>query len=238
MKLDAFPLLGYKPELRTAPLERRWMDATGEKFAYRCLPLNIANQHGWELVCPDDLTVSWDGTDVSTGVFSSDRNVAVGHFGYGILTFHIPVLFRTEPGYDLYVTGPVNMPKDAIAPLTGIVETDWNPATFTMNWKFTRANTPVRFAKGETIATIFPIKRGLIEQFRPTIRDLRDDPEVEADHIAWSTDRNAFIEDLRNPNGEAKRRGWQKDYFQAKGAKNLVERHRTKVKLRPFTKGK
>src|SRR4051812_45121993 len=27
-----------------APARRDWMDATHEKFAYRCLPLNIANQ--------------------------------------------------------------------------------------------------------------------------------------------------------------------------------------------------
>ena len=36
------------------------------------------------------------------------------------------------------VTGPFNQPKDAIQPLTAIVETDWAPFTFTMNWKFTR----------------------------------------------------------------------------------------------------
>jgi len=238
MKLDAFPLHGHKVDARPAPLERPWMDASPEKFAYRCLPLNIANQHGWEVLCPGDVTASWDGTDVSTGVFTSDNHVAMGHFGCGILTFHIPFLIRTEPGYDMYVTGPVNMPKDAIAPLTGIVETDWNPATFTMNWKFTRPNTPVSFAKGEPIATIFPIKRGLIEQFRPAIRDMRDDPEVLADHTAWSNDRAAFLEDLRNPRGEARKRGWQKDYFQAKGAKDLAAPHRTKVKLRPFAKGK
>ncbi|MGK6315772.1 DUF6065 family protein [Neorhizobium sp. DT-125] len=36
----------------------------------------------------------------------------------------MPCLFRTEPGYDLYVTGPINRPKEAIAPLIGVVETD------------------------------------------------------------------------------------------------------------------
>ena len=34
-------------ELRPAPLERDWMDASGERFAYRCLPLSIANAYGW-----------------------------------------------------------------------------------------------------------------------------------------------------------------------------------------------
>ena len=43
---------------------------------------------------------------------------ALGHFGFGVLTFHVPCLFRTEVGFDLMVTGPINRPKDAIAPLT------------------------------------------------------------------------------------------------------------------------
>jgi Family of unknown function (DUF6065) len=31
-------------------MERAWMDATDQRFAYRCLPLNIANAHGWEIL--------------------------------------------------------------------------------------------------------------------------------------------------------------------------------------------
>ncbi|MFB8344846.1 DUF6065 family protein [Brucella cytisi] len=44
---------------------------------------------------------------------------------------------KTEPEFDLFVTGSINRPKDAISPLTGFVETDWSPYTFTMNWRFT-----------------------------------------------------------------------------------------------------
>jgi hypothetical protein len=28
------------------------MDASPEAFAYRCLPLNIANAHGWGILTP------------------------------------------------------------------------------------------------------------------------------------------------------------------------------------------
>ena len=37
------------------------------------------------------------------------------HFGSGILTWHLPLLFRTPPGYDLLVRGPANHPKDAMS---------------------------------------------------------------------------------------------------------------------------
>ena len=33
----------------------------------------------------------------------------ISHFGSGVLTFHVNALFRTEPGINLWVTGPVAM---------------------------------------------------------------------------------------------------------------------------------
>jgi Family of unknown function (DUF6065) len=94
---------------------------------------------------------------------------AVSHFGHGILTFHIPCLFRTEPGIDLLVQGPVNRPKDAIAPLSGIVETDWAPYTFTMNWQFTRPGIAVRFEKGEPFCHVWPLQRGALQTVEPEV---------------------------------------------------------------------
>ena len=64
------------------------------------------------------------------------------NFGYGIVTWYLPYLFRTSPGYNLWVRGPVNSPKDGIVPLEGLVETDWAEATFTVNWKITRPLCP------------------------------------------------------------------------------------------------
>ena len=67
------------------------------------------------------------------------RAVCYSHFGYGLLTFQLPYLFRTPPGYNLLVRGPANCPKDG-AWLDGLVGTDWSPARFFMTWQITRAN--------------------------------------------------------------------------------------------------
>ncbi len=67
---------------------------------------------------------------------------ATSMFGHGILTFHIPFLVRTHPGYNLLVRGPANMPRDGVSPLEGIVETDWAVATFTMSWQLTLSGHP------------------------------------------------------------------------------------------------
>ena len=70
-------------------------------------------------------------------------------FGQGVLPFHIQGLFRTPPQWNLWVGGSPNRFKDAIQPLTGIIETDWSPYTFTMNWRFTRPGQWISFEEGQ-----------------------------------------------------------------------------------------
>lgn len=140
------------------------MDSTKERFTYRCLPLNIANAHGWEILCPTAFSAIWTGRQTLDAIHIRSKGgkvaPAVSHFGYGVLTFHIPCLFKTYADVDLFVIGPIDRPKDAIAPLTAIVETDWSPYTFTINWQFTRPGARVHFEAEEPFYNIFPIQLG------------------------------------------------------------------------------
>ena len=61
---------------------------------------------------------------------------------YGVVTFHPGYLFRTPDGWSMHGhAAPPNHVKDGIQPLVGLVETDWLPFPFTMNWIFTRPGT-------------------------------------------------------------------------------------------------
>lgn len=141
------------PEIVPGRAERDWMDATTQRFAYRCTPLPIANASGWEIILPMSFSATWTGGPLVSDVkiVSTDGNPRLGQvvasvFGHGILTFHPGYLFRTSPGWALSVRGAPNIVKDEIVALEGLVETDWLPFTFTMNWRFTRP-TSVRFKK-------------------------------------------------------------------------------------------
>ena len=244
-QLTAF-VIGENPLIiRPAPLEREWMHATHERFAYRCLPLNIANAHGWEILSPSGFAAGWSGLpgldSVLIGPDAGTTAPAVSHFGHGILTFHIPALFRTEPGYDLMVQAPINRPKDGIYGLSGVVETDWAPFSFTMNWVFTRPNVLLRFEKNEPLCHIFPVKRGELEKIQPIARPLSDDPVFQAEYEAWSASRNTFNADLKTPGSEAQAEKWQKVYLRGateSGAVEAAEDHRTKLRLKPFKRAK
>ena len=61
MKLSAYVVDGHTIDIRPAPADREWMDNIDQRFAYRCLPLSIANAHGWEILCTAGFTAVWDG---------------------------------------------------------------------------------------------------------------------------------------------------------------------------------
>ncbi len=141
MDLIAYRHENWSQVIRPASPHREWMDRSPESFATRCLPLNIANAHGWEILSPIGFAACWNG-DMRTQDVTFQFEDPPGHhppvsmFGQGTFSMHIQALFRTPPGYDLFITGPPNWFKDGVAPLSAVVETDWSPYTFAMSWKF------------------------------------------------------------------------------------------------------
>ncbi len=97
---------------------------------------------------------------------------------------HTGYLFRTRPGWDLWTGGPPNHIKDGIQPLAGIVETDWLPFPFTMNWLFTRPGR-IRFDKGEPFCFISLTPHRALEQVQPVRRSLASEPDLRGQYEAW-----------------------------------------------------
>jgi hypothetical protein len=243
VKLIAYRVsLGSDVGLEPAPAGREWMQYTRDGFANRCLPLLIANQAGWHVLNPAGVRARWNGGDripdlvvEPLGDGGGAPSIASSHFGSGILTFTIPYLFRTPPGWNLLVRGPANLPRDGACALEGLVETDWNPATFTMNWILTRPGAEVIFEAGEPIAFLSPMRRGDLEAFEPEVRAMDADPEVAASYRAWRKGRADFLEDLPIPGTEANAQQWQRDYVLGKQPDGkAVREHQRKLSLKPF----
>jgi hypothetical protein len=239
-------LIAYRtspwPPMRivVAPADRDWMDATPNRFANRCLPLRIAAQAGWFVLNSNPLRVTWNGGNHKSDIEiesldGTETHYASSHFGSGILTWSLPFLFRTPPGYNLQVRGPANWPKDGAHALEGIVETDWLESTFTMNWKLTRAGLPVIFEADEPICMIAPLRRGELEAFEPEIREMGEEPALTEAYERWAESRGKFNQDLEVPDSDAARRGWQKDYVRGLTLGGVrAKEHQTKLKLKDF----
>ncbi len=230
-------------DLVPAPINRDWMDATQSRFAYRCLPMTIANQAGWVIRSPCSFVARWNGGPTNADTAISFENTPddriTSLFGHGVITFNMPYLFRTKAGCNLWVKGPSNYPKVGLTALEGIVETDWTAASFTMNWKITQPGMIVSFHRGEPICMIIPFLRNMLETCQVQRLPLDRNEELDNAYRAWSANRDAFHKSVARRESEAVAQGWQKDYFQGRdpGADKFPE-HQTILRLPEFKRSK
>lgn len=231
--LTIYKLHSGEPRVRIEPAlkDRQWMDETDHKYAYRCLPLNIANQHGFAVYPVNEISAIWHGGKQidAVEVLNSGQGIAGSHFGNGVLTMHIDHILKPPPGYSLYITGAPNYPKKSIVPLTGVYEADWAPYTFTMNWKFTEMNRVVTFTPDEPFCFFFPVPRTLLEEIVVENKFIQEDEQLNDYYNQWTQIRSAFIEDTTRSSDV-----WQKHYFQGlypDGQKCPFANHKTKLNL-------
>jgi Family of unknown function (DUF6065) len=248
---SARPLIGFvtrdsAPRITPAPVRRDWMSEMSETstgWPSRCLPMLIANQSGWELRNRCAFTATWFGQKNGVDVIirphepDTDQLLPLSHFGNGILTWHLPMLFRTPAGYNLLVRGPANYPKDGASPLEGIVETDWASASFSMSWKLTRKLTPVRFEVDEPICMIVPQRRAELEEFVPELRTIESDGDLHRKHKCFLRSRDAAKQIEQATRVAAGGRiEWQGDYARGThidGEAGAAD-HQTRRHLRSF----
>ena len=172
------------------PTRRSWMDE--QPYSYQCPPLVMANQWGWQITCPAEVNVSWDGSSEPTGLRVEVEPQYAGsiksQFGQGIVTFGPPWLFRTPKEWDLFVKGPSNHWKPNCAPLEGVIETWWLPYTFTLNWKVVTPGV-VTFARGEPLAQIVPVPHFTFRESTAIEVPVESDPDARDQMARWVAER-------------------------------------------------
>ena len=223
MKLEVFSTnpdpARQPPELVPGRPQRAWMESFEDRHAYRCLPLTMANTSGWEILCPRGFTAEWNGglhqndiTLTSHRPHPDFHEFVTSHFSHGVITFHTGYLFRTEPGWSMWTGGPPNHVKDGVQPLTGLVETDWLPFPFTMNWIFTRPG-KVSFEKGEPFCFITLAQDRALDEVDVVRRRMDSDLDLLAQYEAWVKYRSEFNTKIFKGDEETIKAAWQRFYF-------------------------
>lgn len=240
MQLDCYRIYDVAPEIVPGRSRRGWMDEFMDRHPYRCLPLTMANSTGWEILCPIDLEIEWSGEMMEDAIElrssagpEAVRSFAGSHFRHGIVTMHTGHLFRTSPGWAVACSAPPNWPKDGISGLSGLVETDWLPFPFTMNWQMTRPGI-VRFEKDEPFCFITLVEHHRLEDVQPTLRQLDDHSQLKHEYEVWRDSRADFNTRLASREAEAMRDRWQRHYMRGKtaGGDSGSSDHKTKRLLK------
>ena len=204
--------------------KRSWMDVN-DGHAYRCLPLSVANGFGWEILNPISFTAIWNGSigyvkaiefnfcieNEEDEMFVKRKNIS-SHFGNGIITFsYLEYIFRTSKEHNLFIKGPTNHFKHGAQALEAIVETDWLPYTFTLNWKLTKPFEEVQFFKNEPLATVFPIPRNYLESFDAIEENGDANSDFSKEHTKWAAKRKELsIKNVKNRNHSLYTKGIEK----------------------------
>jgi uncharacterized protein DUF6065/2-oxoglutarate-Fe(II)-dependent oxygenase superfamily protein len=240
VKLHA--LTEHPPEVRPARAKRQWMDDFPDRHAYRCLPLSIANAFGWEVLCPIPVEIRWNGgpavEDIQViGLEELPGGASVDHFcrsnfSRGIITFHLDYVIETEPGWGILATGPFNDPKPTATPLAGVVESDWLPYPFTMNWQLMEPGI-TRFEEGEPFCFFLPVPARVLPTTELQIHRMADRPELAARHNQFREARDGFMRRVRAGDREAIKEAWQRHYFVGRHPDGvLAPEHLNKLRLR------
>ena len=208
------------------------MGQTKDKFAYKCLPLTIANQYGFAVLSPADFTVEWwggqDPGNVSFNVNSKDsemKNYFHTYFGGGTLTIHLDFIIKTPEGFSTYIRGVPNETKKGIRHLDAIVETDWLTYTFTCNFLFTEPGIHT-FKKGEPLFTFFPIERNTVENFEIREISIESNPEFAKDLEVYDQAVSGFFESKTE---KPKSQNFYRDGVKASGEKVNIKNHITNL---------
>ena len=235
--ITAYHFGNTPPALRLVPARatRTWMDRPGFEFSKRCLPMLLASQHGWCMLNNRAVRLTWNGSPHVEGLLVEALEEGSGPvackswFGFGLATIDIPYLIRTSQGYNTLVRGPANIPKDGIAPLEALVETDWACASFAISWQMTRPGS-ITFAVDEPLALLVPVRRGELESFVPKMRALASAPQLAQDHAAWRADLTHAL-DTRSPE-------FRRDYVHGTspgGRSAPAGQHQTRLHLKSFS---
>jgi uncharacterized protein DUF6065 len=236
LELIAYRLQPPLLELARGDPDRAWMEAIPGRIAHRCLPLLIANQAGWMILNRGRVTATWSGGDHPRECLIESEGCPeppLSHFGSGIITWRIPYLFRTPPGWNLLMRGPANLPKDGASSLEAVIETDWAVQPAFHSWKLTRAGLSVAWEDGEPICMILPQRRGEVESWQPRIDDVFQHQGLRLEYETFSRSRTEF-------NAARVGGSWQKHYFQGVSPGTSTApagAHQTKLRLHEFADG-
>lgn len=191
--------------------QRDWMSTENQKYAYHCVPMVVASQMGWDILSPQDLIVNWNGgqqvkdvtvIDVTNKKLDQYRPVlfqypaASSHFPVGIITFSFPFVIQTPPGWGIWVSGPSNLWLDGASPLQGLVETNWLPFSFTMNWKITEKNKPIRIPLHFPICKLVPFPLNLNEVAKASYHELDENSDFGKAFWLYRGSRSRFNEGI------------------------------------------
>jgi hypothetical protein len=158
-KIKAFKQDGFA-NLSPLSIKRGWMDDTWNAHAYHCFPVGLANQLGWGISFPEDITFIWDGVNDSTPdhvkVLAGEKYVTSGRAN-ATISFNTGISFETEKNISLLSMPVPNYPIDGITPFSTIMSTSFYSGDLPCAWIITKPNVEITIPANTPVIAVLPI---------------------------------------------------------------------------------
>jgi hypothetical protein len=208
------------------PLKKNFKRDWFDKNFYRCLPISLGNIQGFVISVPFDFDIFWTGgnsrNDLIFNFYEDEKNFhkkchvnVESHFGYGILTINLPIIFKTPPNVNLMTISPPNFLIPGLTPITSVIETDNLRYSFGLSIKVDINNIWIKIKKNSPLIGIIPIPRNFCDNFEiVNAYDILDKEEVEEErkiaHEHFIINYNAFNNNKLNKKTKTQ---WNKTYL-------------------------
>lgn len=186
IKITAYDNLQDTANIEPLSAKRDWMDQTEHNHAYRCFPLTLANQLGWGISFPEDITFMWDGVTSTyphnVKVLQGQKYCETGR-GHSTINFKTNLTFQTENNYTLLSFPVPNMFVDGAQAVTSLLTTSFFGSPLPVAWKITKPYVPITIKAGQPVIAILPISLTELNNSTLDVKHIKDMPQPHLEHI-------------------------------------------------------
>jgi len=186
MNIEVYKRKGHRVVIEQTQVQRDWMDATGDRHAYKCFPVSMANSVGFSISFLDDIEFIWDGISDTTPdhikILKSGLNVCDTGRGNATISFNSELIFKTPINMSMLSIVPPNYFIDGAMPFTSIISTSFYPHGYPIAWKATRPNEKILIPAGTPVATLIPLSLVNLSEIELDVYDKPFDPNENKDN--------------------------------------------------------
>ena len=175
------------------PVQRDWMDNLPFDAVYRCMPMTLANQMGYGISFPEDISFTWDGT------YDSEENHGITvhsghtwihkHRGWATLAISTGLRFKTDKNTSMLAYPIPNKFYEGFQVYTTLLSTSFFKGAWEITLRLTEPNKKITIPAYTQIAAFMPFSAAALNNSKITVkyneRMLEDFP---------SEDQHAYVD--------------------------------------------
>lgn len=146
--------------IKPLDIKREWMDNTWNSHAYHCFPVSLANQLGWSISFPEDISFIWDGISDSSPdhvkILKGHKYVYTGRAN-STISFHTGIILKTNENVSIFQMPVPNLFLDGVQTLSNIMSTSFYEGEIPCVLMITKPNVEILIKANTPIASFIPI---------------------------------------------------------------------------------